>query len=130
MFVALCCFSSCEEKNVPVTEDAIIGKWQLVSMTWELYQNEKLINSYEQDLKAGGVRLEFKENGVLVSTEGKGEKEHSETLQWELNGSLLVIDGVKYSIRKLTDSQLRFADMPPSDNVDYMLEITNLEKIK
>ena len=25
MFVALCCFSSCEEKNVPVTEDAIIG---------------------------------------------------------------------------------------------------------
>ena len=131
MFATLCFFSSCEQK-VEVSEEGILGKWQVVSVGEDRYQDGKLISSHTEDYEKLGVKayLEFKANGVLIQTEGEGKDAITHESTWKLRGSILTMDVDEFQVKELTSSKMKLASVIPPDYTEYYQGVLNLVKVK
>jgi hypothetical protein len=89
IFVALPIFMTSCEKDTPLNE-AIIGKWQVESITQVTYEDNVKKSSVTYYLDAGEMAFEFAEGGGGIYYENN---DINGMFSWSLNGSALTLSG-------------------------------------
>lgn len=107
--------TSCTKDND--YEDLILGKWKIVKLVYQWVDPET--NEFEtvNDDESVGTTMEFTADGHVIDDE-------NEMMNYSISGDILVMDGVRTEIKKLTKTEMTL--FIPDENGSTTVDLERL----
>ena len=113
-------FTACDKDN-PVAEPSLTGKWNVETIVTKEYENAVLINTNTEP--GDGYKYDFQTNGNLLISSFLNSSTHPYSI---LPNSKVEIDGDIFEIRNLTASQVTLffrQDYAPGEYDDLFINL-------